>query len=67
MDLIDDHTVDEIHHAISLACDDVPLLRGRDDDVTLLNLLLCHAHIASEFADLDTKVVQRRLELVNDF
>lgn len=67
MDFIDDYHIDDIHHSICLSSHDIPLLRSRDDDVCLLDLLLAHIDITGEFSHLDVEIAQGALELVNDF
>jgi hypothetical protein len=67
MDLIDDHEVDKVHHAVCLSSDHVPLLRRGNQDVGFLNFRLRHLHISCQFSDLDTQVLERFSELIHDF
>mmetsp|Transcript_29704 Transcript_29704/g.63180 ORF Transcript_29704/g.63180 Transcript_29704/m.63180 type:complete len:350 (-) Transcript_29704:240-1289(-) len=61
VDLIDDDQADELRVGTLVAGlprDDVPLLRGGDDDLCLVDLRLCEIDVAAELADDDAVALQ---------
>ncbi|KAK1857247.1 hypothetical protein CCHR01_00028 [Colletotrichum chrysophilum] len=70
VNLIDDEEADLLHQlgvAGALSRDDVPFLRGRDDDLRLDDLGLGQVHVSGELAALDAKPGQSLAELLGDF
>ena len=56
MDFVDDNQTDKLSESplSSLTCDDVPFLRGTDDDLSAVNLFFIKVVVSCQFWDCNT-------------
>eukprot|EP00982_Pelagococcus_subviridis_P006988 30392-Pelagococcus_subviridis.AAC.5 len=67
VDLVDDEQTNElrVRPIPRFACDDVPLLRGRDDDLRVVDLRAAQGHVPGELSDVDAVGFEPRAQVTD--